>query len=289
MSAAASPAAQATQATQPAQAAPAVAEAPAVPAARIPPHAGVGPVRASRIFIGRSMRHGLRDGESLVLAIALPILLMLMFTIVFGGAIDPSGHYVDFVLPGTVILCSGFGASSVAVSVNRDLTGGAMRRFRSLPIPAATCLIGHAAASILRNLLATALVVAVGLALGFRPVAGPAEWLAAILLVLAWIAAVTAIFAAIGLISTSPEAANGYGFAVLFLPYLSSAFVPIETMPAWLQPIAAGQPVTPLTDALRALLLGGDPGAQPLIALAWCLGIVLVAAAVIAWRFPKLR
>ena len=165
-----------------------------------------------------------------------------------------------------------------------------MQRFRSLPIAAATCLVGHVAASILRNLLATAIVVGVGLMLGFRPTAGPLEWLAAIGLVLAWILAVTVVFAAIGLLASTPEAANGYGFGILFLPYLSSAFVPIGSLPDWLQPIAAAQPVTPLTDALRALLVDGAPAAPDLqawFALAWCVGIVAAGSALIVWRFPR--
>lgn len=253
-------------------------------------HRGAGLLAASRVFVGRSMIHSRRDGEGWLLAIVLPVMLMLLFTVVFGGAIDPSGGYVDFVVPGIIVLCSGFGASSVAVSVNRDLTGGAMQRFRSLPIAAATCLVGHVAASILRNLLATAIVVGAGLLLGFRPIAGPLEWLAAIGLVLAWILAVTVIFAAIGLLASTPEAANGYGFGILFLPYLSSAFVPIGSLPDWLQPIAAAQPVTPLTDALRALLVAGAPGApglQAWFALAWCVGIVAAGSALIVWRFPR--
>lgn len=250
-------------------------------------HPGIGPVTASRIFVGRSLRHSLRDGEGLVLAIVLPVMLMLLFTYVFGGAIDSSGDYVNFVVPGIIVLCSGFGAASVAVSVNRDLTGGAMQRFRSLPMPAATCLVGHVFASVVRNLLATAVVFGVGLAVGFRPAADPVQWLAVVALVLAWITAITVIFAAIGLLASSPEAANGYGFVILFLPYLSSAFVPLDTLPSWLEPLAAAQPVTPLTDALRALLAGGDPGASITYALVWCAGIVVAGVAVILWRFPR--
>ncbi len=126
-----------------------------------------------------------------------------------------------------------------------------------------------------------------GLLLGFRPQAGPGEWIAAAGLVLAWILAVTVVFAAIGLLASSPEAANGYGFALLFLPYLSSAFVPLGTLPEWLQPIAAAQPVTPLTDAIRSLLMGQDPGAQAGFALLWCVGIVVLGGLVAVWRFPR--
>jgi ABC-2 type transport system permease protein len=250
-------------------------------------HPGSGPLTASVVFVGRSLRHSLRDGEGLVLAIALPVMLMLMFTYVFGGAIDPSGGYLDFVIPGIVVLCSGYGAASVAVSVNRDVTGGAMQRFRTLPTITAACLVGHVVASVLRNLVATLVVVGVGFLLGFRPVAGPVEWLAVAGIVLAWIVAVTVVFAAIGLLASSPEAANGYGFVVLFLPYLSNAFVPIDSLPSWLAPVAATQPVTPIVDAIRALLLGTDPGAQPLWAVLWCVGIVMAGAVVVAWRFPR--
>lgn len=250
-------------------------------------HRGSGPITTSRVFVGRSLRHSMRDGEGWLLAIVLPVMLMLLFTTVFGGAIAPGGGYVDFVVPGIIVLCSGFGAASVAVSVNRDITGGAMQRFRSLPITAAYCLVGHVTASVLRNLVATSLVLGVGLLVGFRPSAGPAEWLVALTLVVAWILAITVVFAAIGMLASTPEAANGYGFALLFLPYISSAFVPLETLPAWLQPIAAAQPVTPLTEAIRSLLLGGDPGAHVWFALAWCAGLIAAGAALVAWRFPR--
>lgn len=257
--------------------------------APIAPHRGAGALTASRVFVARSMRHSMRDGEGWLMAIVLPVMVMLLFTVVFGGAIDAGGGqlgYVDFVVPGIIVLCS-FGASSVAVSVNRDVTGGAMQRFRSLPITAAYCLVGHIVASLLRNLVATAIVIGVAMLMGFRPTAGPLDWVLTAALVLAWILAINVVFAAIGLLASSPEAANGYGFGLLFLPYLSSAFVPLHTLPEWLQPIAAGQPVTPLTDALRALLFAGDPGGQLWFALAWCAAIVAIGAALIAWRFPR--
>lgn len=236
---------------------------------------GVGALRSSSVFIGRSLRHSLRDGEGLLMAIALPVLLLLMFTYVFGGAIIADG-YLDFVVPGVILTCAGFGASSVAVSVNRDVTLGAMRRFRTMPITPSTVLAGHVIASVLRNLVATAIVILVALAIGFRPTATAPEWLGVLGLVALWILAITALFACIGLVSGSPEAANGYGFILLFLPYLSSAFVPIETMPSWLQPLATHQPMGPLVDSLRALLIGVGE-APVLVSLAWSVGIIAVA------------
>jgi len=250
-------------------------------------HRGVGPLSSSGIFIGRSLRHSLRDGEGMIMAIVLPVMLMLMFTYIFGGAIQADG-YVDFVVPGVILICAGFGASGVAVAVNRDVTLGAMRRFRTLPIRSATVLAGHVVASLLRNLLATAIVIGVAIAIGFRPTGGAPEWPVAIALVALWILAITALFAFIGLVSSSPEAANGYGFALLFLPYLSSAFVPIDTMPGWMQPVATHQPVNPLVESIRALLVGQGE-AQVGVAVAWCLGIVLVAATLIVWRFRRSR
>ncbi len=247
----------------------------------------VGPVRSSGIFIGRSLRHSLRDGEGMIMAIALPVLLMFVFTYIFGGAIKAEG-YVDFVVPGVILICAGFGAAGVAVSVNRDVTLGAMRRFRTLPIHSATVLAGHVVASLLRNLVATGIVIGVAVLIGFRPTATPAQWLVALTLVAVWILAITALFAFIGLVSSSPEAANGYGFALLFLPYVSSAFVPIDTMPAWMRPVATHQPTNPLVESIRALLVDQGEAAVG-VSLAWCLGIAAVAAALIAWRFPRRR
>ena len=252
----------------------------------VPPiHRGAGALRSSAIFTGRSLRHSLRDGEGTLMAIALPVLLMLMFTFIFGGAIQAEG-YVDFVVPGVILICAGFGASSVAVSVNRDVTQGVMRRIRTLPIRPATVLAGHIVASMLRNLLATGIVIGVALAIGFRPTAVLADWLLVLALVALWVLAITALFAFIGLVSSSPEAANGYGFALLFLPYVSSAFVPIPTMPAWMQPIATHQPINLLVESIRSLLVGqGEPRVP--VSLAWCVGIIVVSAALVVWRFPR--
>jgi len=240
------------------------------------------------VFIGRSLRHSLRDVETLVMGVALPVMLMLLFTFVFGGAMDASGHYVDFVVPGIILLCAGFGAANTAVSVSRDMTQGIIERFRTMPIRAAAVLTGHIVASLVRNLVATAVVVAVGLAVGFRPSAGPLAWLGALALVAGYILAITALFATIGLAASGPEAASGYGFILLFLPYLSSAFVPIGTMPAWLQPVAAHLPVTPMIDAIRALLTGAPvDGWDVLWSAVWCAGFVLVAAVWGAWVFRR--
>jgi ABC-2 type transport system permease protein len=235
---------------------------------------------AERVFVRRSLLHSLRDGESLLMAILLPVLLMLLFTWVFGNAIDPSGGYVDYVVPGIILLCAGFGAASTAVYVARDMSLGIIDRFRTMPLRASAVLTGHVVASLARNLLATAVVIGVALLVGFRPTADVWEWAAAIGVIALYILAITYLFAAIGLAAGTPEAASGYGFIVLFVPYLSSAFVPVDTMPGWLQWVAENQPVTPIIETIRGLLLGTPMGAEPVWALVWC---VLILAASFAW------
>ncbi|WP_223626888.1 ABC transporter permease [Microbacterium sp. EST19A] len=251
------------------------------------PRPRVGGFTAEAVFVGRSLRHSLRDGESLLMAIMLPVMLMLMFTWVFGGAIDPSGAYVDYVVPGIILTCAGFGASSTAVYVANDMRTGIIDRFRTMPLRAGAVLTGHVVASVLRNLIATAIVIGVGILVGFRPSATPLEWIAMTGLIALYILAITYLFAAIGLAAGSPEGANGYGFVLLFLPYLSSAFVPVASMPAWLQPVAANQPITPIVETIRGLLMDAPLQSEPWWAIGWCLVILLIAVVWGAWLFRR--
>lgn len=258
-------------------------------AASVPPSPAPRPrlrgFTAESVFVGRSLRHSLRDGESLLMAVMLPVMLMLMFTWVFGGAIDPSGAYVDYVVPGIILTCAGFGASSTAVYVANDMRTGIIDRFRTMPLRAGAVLTGHVVASVLRNLIATAIVIGVGILVGFRPSATWLEWVALTGLIALYILAITYLFAAIGLAAGSPEGANGYGFVLLFLPYLSSAFVPVASMPSWLQPVAANQPITPIVETVRGLLTDAPLQSEPWLAIAWCLAILVIAVAWGAWLF----
>ena len=257
--------------------------APAVPGIR-PRIAGL---TAESVFVTRSLRHSLRDGESLSMSIMLPVMLMLLFTFVFGGAIDPSGGYVDYVVPGIILLCAGFGAAHTAVYVAGDMQAGIIDRFRTMPLRASAVLTGHVVSSLLRNLLATGVVIGVALLVGFRPTAGLWGWMGAIAIIALYILAITYLFAAIGLAAKSPEGASGYGFIILFIPYLSSAFVPVETMPPWLQWIADNQPVTPIIEAIRSLLMGTPMDDSGWLAICWCVGILVVAFAWGAWLFRR--
>ncbi|MBD3940362.1 ABC transporter permease [Microbacterium sp. NEAU-LLC] len=242
---------------------------------------------AEAVFVRRSMIQSLRDGESLSMSIMLPVMLMLLFTFVFGGALDPSGSYVDYVVPGIILLCAGFGAATTATYVARDMSSGIIDRFRTMPLRSGAVLTGHVISSLARNLLATAVVIGVALLLGFSPTGDVAAWVGAAALIALYILAITYLFAAIGLAAGSPEAASGYGFILLFLPYLSSAFVPVDTMPAWLQWFADNQPITPIIETIRGLLMGTELGTEPLWAIGWCVLIVAVSAVWGAWLFRR--
>lgn len=252
-------------------------------------HAAKSPsiLTTNTVFIGRSLRHSVRNVEALLMAIMLPILLMLLFTYVFGGAIDPTGNYVNYVVPGIILLCAGFGSSSTAVDVATDMTNGIIDRFRTMPIRAMGVITGHVVASLARNVLATCIVIVVALLVGFEPAASFGGWIAALGVIVLFILTFTWLFASIGLVTGSPAAASGYGFVLLFLPYLSSAFVPTNTMPSWMQGFANHQPITPVIETMRALLSGAPVGDNGWQALLWCCGILLIALCWSAAAFRK--
>jgi ABC-2 type transport system permease protein len=156
-----------------------------------------------------------------------------------------------------------------------------------MDVAGASVLAGHVAASVVRNLASTVLVFGVAFLIGFRPSAGPLDWLAAAGVLLLFILAISWLAAAVGLLARSPEAAGGFSFLVMFLPYPSSAFVPIDTMPAWIHGFAANQPVTPVIETLRGLLLGLPVGTSPVRAVAWCLGILVASVAVSGVLFRR--
>jgi len=248
----------------------------------------------TRVMIARSLRRSVRDPEAFITALALPVILMLLFVYVFGGAFNAgvgvTGGYVNYVVPGLIVLCAGFGAGTTAVAVATDMSSGIVDRFRSMPIAAWSVLAGHIAASLVRNLLATALVIAVGLAVGWRPVAGPAGWAGAIAMIVAFILAMSWLAACFGLVVGSPEAATGATFALMFIPYLSSAFVPASTMAAGLRPIAANQPFTPVIETMRGLWMGhtstgASVGHEAWLAAVYCAAILAIAAAAASWLF----
>jgi ABC-2 type transport system permease protein len=226
---------------------------------------------------GRCLRLSQRNVEALVTALALPIMLMLMFVYLFGGAIRSGGPYVDYVVPGVLLVCAGFGAGTTAVSVSSDLRNGIVDRFRSMDVRGEALVTGHVVASVLRNLVSSVLVVGVAVAIGFRSSASVTAWSAALGIFVLFVLALSWVCAALGMVAGSPEAASGLTFAISFLPYPSSAFVPIHTMPSWLQGFARHQPVTCVVEALRGLLTGGPVASAATQAVLWSVGIAGVA------------
>jgi ABC-2 type transport system permease protein len=241
----------------------------------------------SLTMAGRSLRLTMRTPDALLTSLLLPIMLMLLFVYLFGGAIQTGTEYVTYVVPGVLLLCAGFGASMTAVSVSQDMTGGIVDRFRSLDVAGTAVLAGHVAASVARNLASTVLVFGVAFLIGFRPSAEPLDWLAAAGVLLAFMLAISWLSAAFGLLARSPEAAGGFTFLMAFLPYPSSAFVPIDTMPSWLHGFANNQPVTPVIETLRGLLLDSPVGNSPWLALAWCGGILVASVALAGVLFRR--
>lgn len=239
-------------------------------------------------MIGRSLRMSRRNVDSLLTSLMLPVMLMLLFVYLFGGAIQTGTKYVTYVVPGVLLLCAGFGASMTAVSVSHDMAEGIIDRFRSMDVRGTAVIAGHVVASVTRNLVSTALVLGIAFAIGFRPHANVAEWLGALGVLVLFLLAISWFSAAIGLVARSPEAAGGFTFFVSFLPYPSSAFVPVATMPGWIQGFARHQPVTVVGETLRGLLLDlpDRPSAQP--AVLWCVGILLasmvLSAVLFRWR-----
>jgi ABC-2 type transport system permease protein len=231
------------------------------------------------VLAGRSLRLTFRNLDALLTAVLLPVFVMLLFVYLFGGAINTgTTEYVTYAVPGVLLMCASYGASMTAVTVASDLQEGIVDRFRSIDIGGRLLLSGHVTAGTLRNLGSVVVVFAVAFAVGFRPEAGPLQWLAVAGLVTAFIVAMSALSAMVGLLARTAEAASGFTFFVLFLPYPSSAFVPINTMPSWLHGFARNQPATPIIESVRGLLLDQPVGNRPWVALAWCAGLLLVAA-----------
>jgi ABC-2 type transport system permease protein len=241
-----------------------------------PRHGGVADAMT---LIGRSIRLGRRNADTLVMSIVLPLLMMTLFVYVFGGAIQTGTEYINYVVPGIVLLCTGYGAASTAMSVANDMTTGMVDRLRSMPIRSSAVLIGHVTASVARNMLSTTIVIGAAVAMGFRPNAGFGEWLLVAGLLLLYVLALSWLAAGLGVIAKTVESASTLSFFMLFIPYRSSAFVPTDTMPAFLRPISehavpahrppvrAGGQLTGVTGGTRELVervrSAGGPGSRP--------------------------
>jgi ABC transporter DrrB family efflux protein len=218
-----------------------------------------------------------------------PIMFVLLFVYVFGGAINTPGfEYVDFLIPGIIVQSMVFGGFVTALGLAEDLKKGLIDRFRSLPMSRAAVLTGRTIADIATNIIQLVVMLAVGIAVGFDFKTSIPEILAGIALLLLVGYAFSWVFALIGLVASSPEAANAYGFTILFpVTFVSSAFVTVESMPDWLEPVAEHNPFTTMVDATRALFVGTPAGNDIWLAVVWSVGIVLVFGWLAVWRYRR--
>ena len=247
----------------------------------------------ARVLSGRCLRRSLRNPEAFFTALMLPVVLMLLFVYVFGGALATGGRYVHYVVPGLIVLCAGFGAGTTAVAVAADLTNGIVDRIRTMPVRGALLLVGHVVASLARNLVATALVIGVGVGVGWRPVGSALDWLAAAGMIVLFVLALSWLAAAVGLLARTVEAATSCSMILMFVPYVSTAFVPARTMPGPLRAFARHQPFTPIIETMRGLWMGhtstgAGVGHEAALAVAYC-GIILVLSAVAAAHLFRAR
>ncbi|THG29618.1 ABC transporter permease [Naasia lichenicola] len=241
------------------------------------------------VLTGRSLRHISRSLDTIVTTAVMPIGFLLLFVFVFGSAIDTgsaSGSYVDYLLPGILLITIATGISYTAYRLFQDLQGGIFERFSSMPIARSSVLWAHVLTSLVANLISVAVVVLVALLIGFRSGAGVLAWLAVVGILLLFTLALTWIAVIAGLSAKSVDGASSFSYPLIFLPFISSAFVPTAGMPGPVRVFAENQPVTSIVNAIRSLLAQQPVGADIWVALAWCVGILVVAYvfAMIAYR-----
>jgi ABC-2 type transport system permease protein len=254
----------------------------------------------SATMLRRNLRHALRYPSMTIATIAGPVLMLLLFDYAFGGALgagigggaaSDGGHYIDYLAPGIILMAATSGSVATAVAVCTDMTEGIINRFRTMAISRSSVLTGHVVGSTIQTLVSIVFVIAVALALGFQPTAGPGDWLAAIGLLALVTFALTWLSAAFGLVTSSPEAASNAPLPFQFLPFLGSAIVPTDSMPAGMRVFAENQPFTPIIETLRGLLMGTAIGDSAMLAVGWCAALALVGYlwARRAFNRPRMR
>jgi ABC-2 type transport system permease protein len=230
------------------------------------------------VMLGRSMRHIFRSMDTIITVTITPIAMMLLFVYVFGGAIQTgTANYVNYVLPGILLIAIASGISYTALRLFTDVQRGIMERFRSMPIAPSTMLWGHVLTSLVSNAISVVVIMLVALLMGFRSSAGILSWLAVVGILALFTLALTWVAVIPGLTAKSTDGAAAFAYPLIFLPFISSAFVPTKSMPLVVRVFAENQPVTAIVNTIRALLAGQPVSQEIWVALAWCVGILLVA------------
>jgi ABC-2 type transport system permease protein len=237
----------------------------------------------------RSLRHTTRSLDTIITVVLTPIAMLLLFVYVFGGAIGTqtgSIDYVDFITPGVVIMTVASGIAYAAVRLSMDLQKGIISRFRTMPVAPSSVLSGQALSSTLSNLFSSFLVIAVAVLVGFRPDADTAAWLAFGGLLVLFTLATTWLAMFFGLLAKTVEGAGAFAYVLLLLIFISPSFVPTDSMKPWLRGFAENQPMTPIIETMRSLLIDGTAGPDIWAAIAWATGI-LVASYTLALRIYR--
>ncbi|AOY73740.1 ABC transporter permease [Arthrobacter sp. TES] len=237
-------------------------------------------VMDTAVLTGRSMRHIFRSMDTIITTAITPIALMLLFVYVFGGAIRTgTSNYVNYLLPGIMLIAIASGIAYTAVRLFTDLQGGIFERFRSMPVSRSSVLWAHVLTSLAANGLSLVIIVGVALLMGFRTSATILDWLAVAGILALFTLALTWIAIIAGLSAKSVDGAGGFSYPLIFLPFISSAFVPTDAMPGPVRWFAENQPVTSIVNTLQNLFAQKPVGSDIWVALAWCLGILAVAYA----------
>jgi ABC-2 type transport system permease protein len=232
------------------------------------------------VLLGRSLRHITRSPDTIITTAIMPLALLLLFVYVFGGAIRHGpGSYVTYLLPGILLITIAMGISYTAVRLFTDMQGGIFERFQSLPIARSSALWSHVLTSLAANLISLVIVVLIAAGMGFRSGAGVLAWLAIAGILVLFTLALTWIAVIAGLSAKTVEGAGAFSYPIIFLPFISSAFVPTRTMPGPVRAFADNQPVTSIVNTIRDLLAQQPVSTSIWIALAWCLGILILAYA----------
>ncbi|BDO43802.1 ABC transporter permease [Cellulomonas sp. NTE-D12] len=227
---------------------------------------------------GRSMKHILRSPDTIITVAVTPIAMMLLFVYVLGGAISAGGgHYVNYLLPGILLIAVASGVSYTAFRIFTDTQKGIFARFHSMPIGRSAALWAHVVTSVVSNFISLALIVGVALLMGFRSSAGVTAWLGVVGILALFTLALTWLAVIPGLTAKSIDGASAFAYPLIFLPFISSAFVPTATMPGPVRWFAQNQPVTSIVESLRHLMEGQPVGGAIWTALAWCVGLAVVA------------
>ncbi|MFM9331724.1 ABC transporter permease [Paenibacillus mesotrionivorans] len=230
------------------------------------------------VMLGRSMRHIMRSVDTIFTVCITPIAMMLLFVYVLGGAIQSGAdNYVNYLLPGILLIAVASGISYTAYRLFQDKQRGIIERFHSMPVARSSVLWGHVLTSVVSNVISVTVIILVALIMGFRSSAGVLSWLAVAGILVLFTLALTWVAAIAGLSANSMEGATAFSYPLIFLPFISSAFVPTDTMPSAVRAFAENQPVTSIVETIRALLADQPVGHDIWTALAWCLGILIVA------------